>query len=215
MRESSTARTSWRSAGSNIASRPVPPEADSPSAVLSSMLPSTTRIQARSWTWCSWSCSPAGRLITIARPSDSESSTFGWCGGTSSSFRFQFSIDTRDSISSLRTTKPGCGGAAAAAVTRLMRSMVIAIDGPAGAGKSTVARGVAEALGFTYLDSGAMYRAVALAALRAGIDLDDGDAVSRLARGSSIEFDGMRVLLAGDDVSTEIRDPEVTEAASR
>src|SRR4051795_11500342 len=93
--------------------------------------------------------------------------------------------------------------------------MVIAIDGPAGAGKSTVARGVAASLGFTYLDSGAMYRCVALAALRAGIDPDDGEAVSRLARGSSIEFEGTRVLLAGEDVSTEIRDAKVTEAASR
>jgi cytidylate kinase len=93
--------------------------------------------------------------------------------------------------------------------------MVIAIDGPAGAGKSTVARGVAEALGFTYLDSGAMYRSVALAALRAGTDVDDADAVSKLARGLSIEFDGTRVLLAGEDVSTAIRDPRVTEAASR
>jgi cytidylate kinase len=93
--------------------------------------------------------------------------------------------------------------------------MVIAIDGPAGAGKSTVARGVAAALGFTYLDSGAMYRSVALAAVRAGIDPDDGQAVSRLARESSIEFDGTRVLLAGEDVSTQIREAEVTEAASR
>jgi cytidylate kinase len=93
--------------------------------------------------------------------------------------------------------------------------MVIAIDGPAGAGKSTVARGVAEALGFTYLDSGAMYRSVALAALRAGIDADDADAVSRLARGLEIDFDGSATLLAGEDVSAAIREPEVTEAASR
>ena len=93
--------------------------------------------------------------------------------------------------------------------------MVIAIDGPAGAGKSTVARGVAAALGFTYLDSGAMYRSVALAALRAGVDPDDADAVSRLARALNIEFEGTQVLLAGEDVSTEIREPNVTEAASR
>jgi cytidylate kinase len=93
--------------------------------------------------------------------------------------------------------------------------MVIAIDGPAGAGKSTVARGVAAALGFTYLDSGAMYRSVALAALRAGIDPDDSDAVSRLARALNIEFEGTHVLLEGEDVSTEIREPKVTEAASR
>ncbi len=88
--------------------------------------------------------------------------------------------------------------------------MVIAIDGPAGAGKSTVARGVAAALGFTYLDSGAMYRSVALAALRAGIDVDDGGAVARLARGLEIEFDGTAVLLDGEDVSAAIREPEVT-----
>jgi CMP/dCMP kinase len=93
--------------------------------------------------------------------------------------------------------------------------MVIAIDGPAGAGKSTVARGVADALGFTYLDSGAMYRSVALAARRSGVDLDDAAATSRLARGLEIGFDGPRVLLAGDDVTAAIREPEVTRAASR
>jgi len=93
--------------------------------------------------------------------------------------------------------------------------MVIAIDGPAGAGKSTVARGVAGALGFTYLDSGAMYRCVALAALQGQADLDDGEAVGALAEGLEIEFDGRRVLLAGDDVSDEIRTPEVSAAASR
>ena len=70
--------------------------------------------------------------------------------------------------------------------------MVIAIDGPAGAGKSTVARGVADALGFTYLDSGAMYRSVALAALRAGLDPDDAGGVAGLARGLEIGFDGPR-----------------------
>ena len=93
--------------------------------------------------------------------------------------------------------------------------MVIAIDGPAGAGKSTVARGVAEALGFTYLDSGAMYRSVALAAIRAGVDPDDGEAVSRLARGLEIGFDAQTVLLGEEDVSAAIREPTVSEAASR
>ncbi|MDX6583073.1 MAG: CMP/dCMP kinase [Solirubrobacterales bacterium] len=93
--------------------------------------------------------------------------------------------------------------------------MVIAIDGPAGAGKSTVARGVAAALGFTYLDSGAMYRSVALAALRAGLDVDDAGAVGRLARGLEIELEGPAVLLGGEDVSEAIREPAVTEAASR
>ncbi|HEX2128898.1 MAG TPA: d(CMP) kinase [Solirubrobacterales bacterium] len=81
--------------------------------------------------------------------------------------------------------------------------MVIAIDGPAGAGKSTVARRLAEALGFTYLDSGAMYRSLALAALRAEIDLDDADALAELARRVEV------------DESEEIRTPEVSGAASR
>jgi CMP/dCMP kinase len=80
--------------------------------------------------------------------------------------------------------------------------MLVAIDGPAGAGKSTVARAVAHALGFTFLDSGAMYRAVALA--------DDRDPASL-----HIAFDGDRVLLDGDDVSTAIRTPEISDRASR
>lgn len=93
--------------------------------------------------------------------------------------------------------------------------MVIAIDGPAGAGKSTVARAVADALGFTYLDSGAMYRCVALAALRAGMDVDDAPGVGRLASQLRIEFTGDRVLLNGRDVTGDIRSPDVTAAASR
>jgi cytidylate kinase len=93
--------------------------------------------------------------------------------------------------------------------------MVIAIDGPAGAGKSTVARAVAAALGFTYLDSGAMYRSVALAAREAGVGTDDGAALGPLAAGLAIDFDGPRVLLGGRDVSGEIRRPEVTADASR
>jgi CMP/dCMP kinase len=92
--------------------------------------------------------------------------------------------------------------------------MVIAIDGPAGAGKSTVARAVAAEIGFTYLDSGAMYRCVALAAQKGKADLDDGEAVGALAEGLEIDFDGQRVLLDGDDVSEEIRTPEVSAAAS-
>ena len=93
--------------------------------------------------------------------------------------------------------------------------MVIAIDGPAGAGKSTVARAVAGELGFTYLDSGAMYRCVALAALWDGLDVDDGEALGELAEGLEIGFDGPRVLLGERDVSGEIRTPEVTAVASR
>jgi cytidylate kinase len=86
--------------------------------------------------------------------------------------------------------------------------MVVAIDGPAGAGKSTVARATAEALGFTYMDSGAMYRAVALAVLNGG-----GDPAER-ARKLTIEL-GPRVLADGQDVTEQIRSPEVSEAASR
>jgi CMP/dCMP kinase len=93
--------------------------------------------------------------------------------------------------------------------------MVIAIDGPAGAGKSTVARAVAAEIGFTYLDSGAMYRCVALAALEAGVDLDDGDALGTLAEGLEIGFDGPRVLHGERDVSDAIRTSEVTAASSR
>jgi cytidylate kinase len=93
--------------------------------------------------------------------------------------------------------------------------MVIAIDGPAGAGKSTVARALATALGFTYLDSGAMYRCVALAALREGADVDDGAAITTIVAALSIELDGERVLLDGEDVSAAIREPRVSEASSR
>ncbi len=93
--------------------------------------------------------------------------------------------------------------------------MVIAIDGPAGAGKSSVARAVAEELGFTYLDSGAMYRALALAALEGAVDPDDGEALGRLAGGLEIVLDGHRVLLGERDVSAAIREPGTTAAASR
>jgi CMP/dCMP kinase len=93
--------------------------------------------------------------------------------------------------------------------------MVIAIDGPAGAGKSTVARAVAAELGFTYLDSGAMYRSVALAAHEAGSDPDDAAALGPLAAALEIGFDGRRVLLDGRDVSDAIRRPEVSADASR
>ena len=86
--------------------------------------------------------------------------------------------------------------------------MVIAIDGPAGAGKSTVARAVAERLGFTYLDTGAMYRCVGLAATRSD------DPPGELAERIEIEL-GDRVLLDGEDVTTTIREPGVSEAASK
>ena len=86
--------------------------------------------------------------------------------------------------------------------------MVVAIDGPAGAGKSTVARAVAEALGFPYLDSGAMYRAAALMLLR------HGGAASERAEELQLEL-GDRVIANGEDVTEAIRDPEVSESASR
>ena len=86
--------------------------------------------------------------------------------------------------------------------------MVVAIDGPAGAGKSTVARALAEALGFTYLDSGAMYRAVGLVTLRRG------GAASERAEELRLEL-GERVLADGEDVTDAIRAPEVSEAASK
>ncbi len=93
--------------------------------------------------------------------------------------------------------------------------MVIAIDGPAGAGKSTVARALAERLGFTYLDSGAMYRCVALAALERGVDASDAEAMGELAGSLAIGLDGERVELDRRDVSAAIREPRVTEVSSR
>jgi CMP/dCMP kinase len=92
--------------------------------------------------------------------------------------------------------------------------MVIAIDGPAGAGKSTVAQRVAKALGFTYLDSGAMYRAVALAALDRGVDVEDGERLGELAWDLDIDFEGDTVRLDGRPVEGQIRTPAVTIAAS-
>lgn len=98
--------------------------------------------------------------------------------------------------------------------------MIVAIDGPAGSGKSTVARGVARKLGFTYLDSGAMYRAVTLAALEAGTDTADGDRLGEVARAVSIELNErdhayVQVMLDGRDVSEQIRTPKVTGASSK
>jgi cytidylate kinase len=100
----------------------------------------------------------------------------------------------------------------------LPKRLLIAIDGPAGAGKSTVARMLAERLGYGYIDSGAMYRAVALLALEKGTSLDDGPALAKLAAEADItfewQFSGNRLLLHGRDVTQEIRSPEVTRAAS-
>jgi CMP/dCMP kinase len=89
---------------------------------------------------------------------------------------------------------------------------VVAIDGPAGAGKSTVTRAVAREIGFTYLDTGAMYRCVTLAVLTARADTDDSVAIKRIADDAEIRFQGERVFLDGRDVSDEIRLSHVTEA---
>jgi len=95
--------------------------------------------------------------------------------------------------------------------------LVIAIDGPVGSGKSTVARALAARLGFGYLDSGAMYRAVTLKALRAGVDLRDPEALTRAARSCDIKLEatpeGIRTRLDGEDVSREIRSLDVTNHA--
>ena len=90
---------------------------------------------------------------------------------------------------------------------------VVTIDGPAGAGKSTVARLVAERLGWRLLDTGAMYRAVTLAALRAGIDLSHEEALGSLAEAVSVRLPPGQVLLDGDDVTALIRSVEVTNAS--
>ena len=101
------------------------------------------------------------------------------------------------------------GPAVAPALRRYPHAlMVVAIDGPAGAGKSTVARAAAQALGFTYLDSGAMYRAVGLKLL------NEGGAASEAAAAIDLEL-GDRVVADGRDVTEAIRTPEVSEAASR
>ena len=92
--------------------------------------------------------------------------------------------------------------------------MIVTIDGPAGAGKSSAARALARRLGFEFLDTGAMYRAVALAALRAGVDLHDQPGLARLLGTLNIDMPPGRVLLNGEDVTAAIRTPEVTAATS-
>ncbi len=100
------------------------------------------------------------------------------------------------------------------------KGLTIAIDGPAAAGKSTVARAVAARLGLTYVDTGAMYRALTLKALESRVDPQDGPALARLTRGTSIELGpsmgrgGQRVMLDGRDVTREIRSREVDRAVS-
>ena len=98
------------------------------------------------------------------------------------------------------------------------RKPIIAIDGPAGAGKTTAARNLAEKLGLVYLDTGATFRAVALQALRQGVALDDEPALLAIAERSDISFGGDRfekILLDGEDVSRAIREPPVALASSR
>ncbi|HXF03897.1 MAG TPA: (d)CMP kinase [Blastocatellia bacterium] len=96
--------------------------------------------------------------------------------------------------------------------------MIIAIDGPVGSGKSTVGRRLAERLGYRYMDTGAMYRALAWKALKAGIPLDDAEALTALAEQSEITLAGdathLRVLIDGEDVTDDIRSPEISRATS-
>jgi CMP/dCMP kinase len=91
---------------------------------------------------------------------------------------------------------------------------VVAIDGPAGSGKSTVARALATRLGVPYLDTGAMYRAVAFAALRRGVDPEEAETVARIAEHLELEVADGEVTVDGVDASIEIRGPEVTRAVS-
>lgn len=110
-------------------------------------------------------------------------------------------------------------------VTRLpaeAKALVIAVDGPAGAGKSTVAQAVAKRLGYVYIDTGAMYRALTLQAARCGVSPDDGDALVRLLENTDIRLvnhpeakEKNRVLLNGEDVTEAIRSPEVSDAVSK
>jgi cytidylate kinase len=92
--------------------------------------------------------------------------------------------------------------------------MIVAIDGPAGAGKSTVARTLATRLGFRYLDTGAMYRALTWLALEEGASLDDGATLGELARREPVSFEGDRVFIRGEDVTEEIRLPRIDRIVS-
>lgn len=90
--------------------------------------------------------------------------------------------------------------------------MIVTLDGPAGAGKSSVARALAERLGFRFLDTGAMYRAVAWAAIDRGVPLDDAAALATLARSLTFTMSDEQVLVDGQDVTAAIRQSEITEA---
>ena len=93
--------------------------------------------------------------------------------------------------------------------------MIVTIDGPAGSGKSTAARGLAQRLGFDYIDTGAMYRAVAHSCLASDIDTTDRASVTERAAELRIGFDGQDVLLDGINISAAVRSPSISEAASR
>jgi CMP/dCMP kinase len=121
-------------------------------------------------------------------------------------------------------TAVGCSSSVARQVSMLSNRsclplesplMIVTIDGPAGTGKSTVARQLAERLGFDYLDTGAMYRAIAARSLAAGIDSDDAGRVAQLARAAQIRFVDGRTIIDGEDVTDQLRTGPTTEAASR
>ena len=99
-----------------------------------------------------------------------------------------------------------------------MQNIVIAIDGPSGVGKSTVAKQIARRLSYLYIDSGAVYRAIGLKALQTGVDLSETESLAGVAKGVEVRLEGdpdhLRVFLDGTDVTTEIRSPEASHAAS-
>lgn len=98
----------------------------------------------------------------------------------------------------------------------MLKRVIVAIDGPAGAGKSTLARRLAARLGYLYIDTGAMYRAVALWAIRRGVALDDAQRLELLASSAEIDLtQDSRVFLNGEDISGSIRTPEIAQAASK
>lgn len=90
--------------------------------------------------------------------------------------------------------------------------MIVTIDGPAGAGKSSIARTAAQRLGFEFLDTGALYRAMTLAVIRAQVDFDNTQEIVKFSESVEIQWDGDRALLDGEDVSEQIRTPPVTDA---